>query len=234
LPSIAEYRDDIELNKDGTEVTEEPETIKYVLFHRVLNNKYIWLISFMNLFVYIVRFGTFDWATKFLVEVKGSQIVKAGIVVSMIELAGIAGPILAGFVTDKFTKGRRGPMCAISFLMTLIGLALFYFVPAGHPYIDGIALAIIGFWIYGPQFLVGVFVTDFASRKAAATAIGLTGVFGYAGAALSGAGTGWMIDNFGWAGGFILWGGSALIGAVIAAAMWNTCPMTHKSKNTAC
>lgn len=230
LPNIAEYRNDIELNKDGTEVTEEPETIKQILFNRVLNNKYIWLISLMNVFVYIVRSGTFDWATKFLVEVKGSQIAKAGIVVSMIELAGIAGPLLAGFVTDKFSKGRRGPMCAISFLISIVGLATFYFVPAGHPFIDGASLALIGFWIYGPQFLVGVFVTDFASRKAAATAIGLTGVFGYIGAGLSGVGTGWCIDKFGWGGGFAFWGISALLGAIIAGMLWNTCPMTHKCR----
>ncbi|MFH1728378.1 MAG: MFS transporter [Pseudomonadota bacterium] len=228
LPNIADYRNDIELNRDGTVVTEDKESIKEILFNRVLNNKYIWAISFMNLFVYIVRFGTFDWATKFLVEVKGSEIASAGIVTSMIELAGIAGPILAGVVTDKYTKGRRGPMCAISFLLTLIGLAIFYFVPAGHPFIDGLGLGIIGFWIYGPQFLVGVFVTDFASRKAAATAIGLTGVFGYAGAAISGVGTGFFIDTFGWGGGFAFWGACALAGAVIAGSLWNVCPITHK------
>lgn len=230
LPNVAEFRNDIELNKDGTEVTEEPETIRQILVNRVLTSKQIWLISLMNLFVYIVRSGTFDWATKFLVEVKGSQIAKAGIVVSMIELAGIAGPLLAGFVTDKFTSGRRGPMCAVSFLLTLAGLALFYYVPAGHPYIDGVSLAIIGFWIYGPQFLVGVFVTDFASRKAAATAIGFTGIFGYAGAALSGAGTGWFIDHYGWGGGFFFWGISAVIGMLIAVLLWNARAITHHSK----
>jgi phosphoglycerate transporter family protein len=231
LPDIATFRNDIELNADGTEVTEGKESIRDILFKRVLCNKYIWLISLMNLFVYIVRFGTFDWATKFLVEVKGSEITKAGIVVSMIEFAGILGPILAGVITDKFSNGRRGPMCAVSFAFTFVGLAMFYLVPKGHPFLDAISLIIVGFWIYGPQFLVGVFVTDFASRKAASTAIGLTGIFGYAGASLSGVGTGYLVDTYGWIGGFTFWGISALIGMVIAASLWNVCPMTHREKH---
>jgi len=122
-------------------------------------------------------------------------------------------------------------MCAVSFFLTLIGLGLFYWIPAGYPVIDGVSLAIIGFWIYGPQFLVGVFVTDFASRKAAATAIGLTGIFGYAGAAISGVGTGWLLDTYGWIGGFALWGGSAFIGGLISIMLWNACAITHNHKN---
>ena len=41
-----------------------------------------------------------------------------------------------------------------------------------------------------------------ARALAAATAIGLTGVFGYAGSALSGVGTGHFVDRHGWGGGF--------------------------------
>ena len=231
LPDVATYRNDIELNSDGTEVDEKPESIRYVVFHRVLNNKYIWMIGVMNMLLYIVRSGTFDWATKFLVEVKGSGIARAGIVTSVIELAGIAGPILAGVVSDKM-KGRRGPICAISFALTVVGLILFYLVPPGHPYVDATALAIVGFWIYGPQFLQGVFVTDLASRKAASTAIGFTGgIFAYIGAAVSGVGTGWCIDNFGWRGGFAFWIAAAVGGGIIAAMLWNVSAKTHEIKH---
>lgn len=231
LPPISEYHKDIELDKDGNEVTDEPESIWYTLRYRVLSNKYIWLIAFMNFFIYIVRFGTFDWATKYLVETKGSEIINAGIVVSMIELAGIAAPILAGVMSDKITKGRRGPLCAVSLLLTTIGLVMFYYVPPGYAYLDAVALALIGFFIYGPHSLVGPFVTDFASRKGSATAIGFAAIFAYAGAALSGVGTGWLIDTYGWIGGFAFWTGSALAGAIITLTLWNACPVSHKHKH---
>ena len=233
LPNIALYKNDIELNKDGTEVTDEPETVRYILFHRVLNNHYIWMIGLMNMFLYIVRFGAFDWATKFLVEQKGSEIAKAGIVVSLIEIAGIAGPIMGGYISDKWTKGRRGPICCIGFIFSILGLLIFYFNPPGRPILDGVGLAMIGFWIYIPQFLQGVFAADFASRKAASSAIGLTRIFGYAGASLSGVGTGWFLDHYGWAGGFGFWIGAGTAAALIAGLLWNATPATHKFKNGA-
>ncbi|MBI2343959.1 MAG: MFS transporter [Deltaproteobacteria bacterium] len=229
LPPIAEYHGEVEYNQDGTVVDDEYESIRHTLFHRVLNNKHIWLMSFMTLFCYIIRFGTFDWATKFLVEVKGSSIVKAGIVVSMIELVGILGPLTAGLITDKLWGGKRAPWCVICFLLTIVGLTVFYFVPPGNPYIDALALSLIGFFIYGPQFLQGPFLADLASRKAASTANGLAGVFSYAGAALSGVGTGYFLDTYGWGGGFAFWGVAALCGALISATLWNVKGANHSS-----
>lgn len=221
LPPIARHRDDPELEKDGRELTDAPETVRQVLFGRVLNDPNVWLISFFNLFVYVVRSGTFDWAAKFLVERKGSSIAGAGAVSATFELAGMVGAILAGVISDRLHRGRRAPVCGAYMLLTLLGIALFWLVPPGHPLADGACLALIGFAVYGPQFLLAVFVTDLASPKAAATAIGLTGVFGYAGAALSGVGSGWCIDRFGWGGGFAFWGAAALLGALLAVPLWN-------------
>ena len=61
---------------------------------------------------------------------------------------------------------------------------------------------------------------DFATRRAAGTAVGLTGTFSYAGAVVSGAGSGYLIDKFGWCGGFYLWVGSALIAILLILPMW--------------
>jgi phosphoglycerate transporter family protein len=224
LPSIARFRHDPELEADGTEVSEQPETVRQILVNRVLKNRHIWLISLMNMFVYIVRSGTFDWAAKFLVERKGSSIGAAGVITATFELAGIGGAVLAGAISDRLHKKRRGPMCLLLLLLSAGTVALLYSVPGGHPELDAACLALIGFCIYGPQFLVGVFVTDLASRKAAATAIGLTGVFGYAGAAVSGVGTGYFIDRFGWRGGFAFWIGAALLGTLVAVPLWRVGP----------
>jgi phosphoglycerate transporter family protein len=221
LPPIARFRDDPELEKDGRELTDAPETVQQILFGRVLNNPHVWLISLFNLFVYVVRSGTFDWAAKFLVEHKGSSIGGAGAISATFELAGVAGAMLAGVLSDKLGRGKRAPVCGAWMLLSALGIALFWWVPRGHPLADGACLALIGFAVYGPQFLLAVFVTDLASPKAAATAIGLTGVFGYAGSALSGVGTGYCIDRFGWGGAFAFWGAMALAGALLALPLWN-------------
>ncbi len=188
---------------------------KEILFKHVLNNRLIWILCIANFFVYIVRIGVLDWAPTFLVEAKGSGLAKAGFKVAGFELAGILGAFAAGWISDKIFKGRRGPVNFI-FMLLIIGF-LFYFwkIPPGHHWLDAFALTAIGFLIYGPQMLVAVAAADFASKKAAATATGLTGTFGYLGSTVCAICTGIFVDKWGWDGGFIFFITCAIIGTVL-------------------
>jgi OPA family glycerol-3-phosphate transporter-like MFS transporter/OPA family sugar phosphate sensor protein UhpC-like MFS transporter len=69
--------------------------------------------------------------------------------------------------------------------------------------------------------LVAVAAADFATKKAAATAVGLTGFYGYAGATVSGIGTGMIVDKFGWNGAFTAFIETTLIGVIIFLFTWN-------------
>jgi len=75
--------------------------------------------------------------------------------------------------------------------------------------------------VYGPQFLVGVMTADIVTKKAAATAIGLTGLFGYGSSVLYGYGLGKIVDEYGWDAGFMMLSGIALLGAGFFALCWN-------------
>ena len=103
----------------------------------------------------------------------------------------------------------------------MAGFYMFYLNPGMVPgwVLIGV-LAMAGFFIYGPQALVGIAVTNQATKKAAGTANGLVGIFGYLSTAVSGIGIGWLADNYGWDAVFelsILFGA---IGAVVIALMW--------------
>ncbi|HRI66279.1 MAG TPA: MFS transporter [Polyangium sp.] len=236
LPPVAQYRQDPEVTPNGELVSDKPETLRQIVFDRVLRNRTLLLVSLVNLFVYVVRSGVFDWGAKFLVERHKNSLVAAGSMTATFELAGIGGALLAGAISDRLSRRRRGPVCVVFLLLTALATALLYFIPAGHPHLHGLSFALLGFLIYGPQFLVGVFVTDIASSKAAATAIGVTGIFGYAGAALSGVGTGYFVDRYGWAGGFSFWIGAAVIGALVGLPLWRvgvgSIPLTAPSESS--
>ncbi|MDO8643507.1 MAG: hypothetical protein Q7S00_00890, partial [bacterium] len=137
------------------------------------------------------------------------------------ELSGILGALAAGVLSDKVFKGRRGP-ANVLFMVALI-FFLFYFwkIPAGNAWMDAIALLAVGFLVYGPQMLVGVAAADFASKKAAATATGMTGMFGYLGSTVCGVGTGMIVDRWGWDGGFIFFIASAVIGTFLFLLTWS-------------
>ncbi|MBF0103867.1 MAG: MFS transporter [Deltaproteobacteria bacterium] len=232
LPRIEKYRGDM----DETAHDEDDElaalSTKEILFKHVLNNKLIWYLCFANFFVYIVRIGVLDWAPTFLVEAKKSSLAVAGVNVASFEIAGIIGAILAGWLSDKVFKGRRGPANVLFMVALIFCVVYFWMIPPGYPLLDATALIAIGFFVYGPQMLVGVAAADFASKKASATATGLTGTFGYLGSTVCGVGTGAIVDKWGWNGGFIFFIMCAVIGTFLFALTWKQRSKTLESLHT--
>lgn len=222
LPAVEEYKGDIE---KSNETDESKESFWQIFFKYILTNKLLWIVCFANAFVYIVRIGVLDWAPTFLVEAKNSTIAGAGLKTAGFEISGIVGALFAGWLSDKIFKGRRGPVNVIFMLITTIFMIVFWLIPGGHPYLDAALLFAVGFVIYGPQMLVGVAAADFASKKAAATATGLTGTFGYIGSAACGVGTGMIVDKWGWNGGFIFFISAAVIATALFTLTWK-----HRSK----
>lgn len=185
----------------------------------ILANKWVWIVSVANFFVYVVRIGVLDWAPKYLVEAKGFKLTDAGVSLSVFEVAGIFGAYAAGWASDRL-GGRRGPVSVV-FMVLLVGaLAALLFVPSGQRLMMAVVFAAIGFLVYGPQMLVAVAAADFATKVAASSAVGLTGLFGYFGATLCGIGTGWLVDHYGWNGALWFYGGSAVIGMLLLATTW--------------
>lgn len=195
-----------------------------VLRRRVFGNPYIWAICAANFFVYVVRMSFLNWAPTYLSEVKHIPLSHAGGMTGTYELAGLLGSLVAGWLTDRFFARRRAPVCVLYMLGTLGFIYMFWAVPQGHPWLDAISLAMVGFCIYGPQFLVGVMTADLVGKEAAATAIGLTGFFGYLSGLLSGIGLGALVQTHGWNAGFSMLCGCCLAAAVPFALCWKTKP----------
>ena len=221
LAPIEQHRDDPEV--DVLQQGEEELSFFRLVVYRVLTNPFLLLLATASLCVYVVRYGTLDWSTKYLVEVKMMGVAQAGALTSLIEFFGIPGMLLAGWISDKLFAARRAPVCILSLLLLAGSIVLFYKVPAGHPWLDGAALAAIGFFTYGPQMLLaGVAAADTCGAQVAAAAVGITGLFSYVGAIISSAGTGAIVDRWGWSGGFALWIVCALIGVALLLPLWNT------------
>jgi sugar phosphate permease len=221
LPPIMEYHGEEKAGTEDSDVVQH-ESMWHVLWHNVLTDYRIWVISISCIFLYIVRYGIVDWGTTYLSEVKGDSYGIAGLKVGFLELCGIPGAIFAGIVSDRVFKGRRIPISIICMVGVAFSLWLLYITPKGHPVIDTIALGMSGFFIYGPQTLVSqVAPTDIASRKAAGAAVGLTGFMSYIGAALAGWLIGYLADTAGWKGAFTFLIGSALACAAILLIVIN-------------
>jgi OPA family glycerol-3-phosphate transporter-like MFS transporter/OPA family sugar phosphate sensor protein UhpC-like MFS transporter len=218
---------------EGTD-TKKSESESDVAEHRrllrdkVFGNKLIWILGIANLFVYIVRFSILDWGPTFLKEARGLSLVNAGWTVAIFEIFGIMGMLAAGWFTDKYMKGLAHRTCVFCMLGAAAFMTIFYFLPAHTPFgIIIVVLAMAGFFIYGPQALIGISAANQATKNAAATANGLTGIFGYSSVLITGVGVGALVDSInrihpghGWNTVFLLMIAAAIVGSAIFMLMW--------------
>ncbi|WP_455586988.1 MFS transporter [Bacteroides sp.] len=190
-----------ELNQKTNENEEQKETskeFKRFIHKRVFGNPYIWILAVANFFVYTVRYAVLDWGPTLLGEWKGISIQHAGWMVAAFEISGILGMLVAGWATDRFFGGRGPRVCVICMAFATLFIALFWGVSHPPMWLATLLLGLAGFCIYGPQALVGIAAANIATKKAAATAVGFTGLFGYASTLLSGWGLGLLAQSLGW------------------------------------
>jgi OPA family glycerol-3-phosphate transporter-like MFS transporter/OPA family sugar phosphate sensor protein UhpC-like MFS transporter len=211
---------EIEGTQTGTASGERDEDHIGFILENVFRNKFIWVISISNLFVYILRYTVFDWGTSFLTQAKHVDITHASWMVAGFEIAGLIGALLAGWMTDRFFGGRAMRACV--FYMILAGLSIFMFwkMAGESPFLNSALLCSMGFFIYGPQCLIGIAAANLATKRAAATAVGLTGFFGYFSTLFSGVGFGALVKSQGWNAGFAGLLGIAAIGTVLFLFAW--------------
>ena len=204
LPAIEVYRQDFAgQEKHNRSLDEKELTTKQILFDYILNNRYIWLIAIAYLFIYVVRSGFVTWTQLFLIEAKSYTQVEAGTPIVLFEVGGVLGSLFAGWFSDRFTKGRRGPV-NIFFAFALLAATLFFWwVPQGFGTLDYISVFLIGFFVFGPQMMLGLAAAELAHKKASGTATGFIGLFAYLGAALTGYPLGKITDMWGWNGFFL-------------------------------
>lgn len=224
LPPVEEYMKEEEPKKKA-ECPLDDAAFKKFINRYVFRNKYVWIICLANFFVYILRYAFLNWAPSYLNQVKGIQLYHAGWMTAGFEIAGLLGSLAAGWISDRFLKGRRSPVCVGYMVFAVVALVLFWKVHVNSIFFDVVLLLMLGFFIYGPQFLVGVMTCDVVSKHAAATAIGLTGLFGYASGIISGWGLGWTVEHYGWDTGFGLLVIFAIVAMLLFAMAWNARPI---------
>ena len=191
------------------------EDFRAYLHQHVFGNAEVWMLCLANFFVYVIRYGVMNWAPMYLSNVRGQSMMHASTSVAGFEIAGLLGALAAGWLRDHVFAGRCAQLSAAYMLATGVALFAFWKLPllAAPQSSDAALLLVIGFCIYGPQFLVGVCAATLVGPRAVATAIGLTGLFGYASSAVSGLGFGVLVARSGWDAPFAC----MIVGAVAAA-----------------
>jgi OPA family glycerol-3-phosphate transporter-like MFS transporter/OPA family sugar phosphate sensor protein UhpC-like MFS transporter len=204
---------------EGSEHLSRAEFRNFVI-EKVFKNKFIWLVSAANFFVYTIRFAVLDWGPTMLMQAKHVEITNAAWMVVAFEAFGLTGAIIGGRLTDRFLKGRASRMCLIYMLIACAAIVVFWKVPVESQWATMGLLGLIGFFVYGPQCLLAVTAANLATKRAAGTAVGLTSIFGYASTIVSGWGLGTLVENYGWDAAFVVLLISGVAGSLLFLAAW--------------
>ena len=218
MPPVEKYRNDFE--EKGDEDQEKELTTKELLFKYVLSNKFIWFLGISYFFVYIVRTGINDMGILYLTQYKGMSTLMASSCIAWFEIGGFFGSLFSGWISDNVFKGRRGPVNTLFSLGCGLAIAAMWLIPGAHAIAFSVTVFCIGFFIFGPQMLIGMAAAELSHKKAAGTATGFIGWIAYAGAASAGYPLGVITEKFGWYGYILAVGGCAFISALLLLPFW--------------
>lgn len=202
LPSIGHWR------KDHLEIAHENTgkglSQKQILFRYVLNNKYIWLLSFSYILVYIVRTAINDWGNLYLTEQYDYSLITANSALSLFEIGGFLGSLVAGWGSDKIFSGNRGPMILLFSIGIFLSVAALWLIPISSFVLQAVCLFTIGFFVFGPQMLIGMAAAECSHKDSVGAATGFVGLFAYMGAALAGYPLAIIMQHYHWMGFFVV------------------------------
>jgi len=226
LPPIEQYKNDYPSGYSAA--AERTLTFREIIFQYVLPNRYLWAIAAANVFCYFVRYGVENWIPTYFETAKGYSFRESSVAWSLYEWAAIPGTIACGWISDKWFKSKRAPATILFMALTLIAVVAYWFNMKGPLWIDYAALIAIGFLIYGPIMIIGLQSLDLVPKKAAGTAAGFTGFFGYVfGSAISGIGVGWLADHLGWGGVF-----ATMVGCCLLTIFFSALTLGHQAQSS--
>ena len=157
------------------------------------------------------------WLPTYLVEAAHLSESAASRCSALYPLCGMASILGAGYVSDAWLRGRRGPLI-LGACVLLVPVLLLMSRPDGGGWPLGL-ISLTGLLLLGPySFLAGAMSLDAGGRQGAATAAGLVDAVRYVGATGALWLTGALAEHWGWSYAFLAL--ALLAAATAGAALW--------------
>jgi MFS transporter, OPA family, glycerol-3-phosphate transporter len=192
-----------------------------------LSSPVLWILAIGCFMMNAVRYSYINWSVQYMADFHGRSLEGSVLTAIVLPLAGSAGALSAGWVSDVFFGRRRAPVCVIMMLGLAATCAGMVFVPQGGWLAATALLGVAGFMMYGSDVLMaGAATVDLSHPKAGSIATGFTMCLGGLGAILSGAGVGYLKDlsQGSWSPVFWVLAALPLMPAALMLFLWNARP----------
>lgn len=196
----------------------------------ILRIRSVWVLALASASVYVTRYAINSWGVLYLQEDRGYSLVEAGSFLMLNTIAGIAGCLAFGFISDKVFHARRPPANLIFAICEIAGLVLLFFGPRNATTL-AIAFILYGVGLNGlVTSLGGLFAVDIAPKRVAGAAMGFIGIFSYIGAAAQEHISGTLIERgmtivdgvriYDFSTVIVFWVGASLVSMLLAGSLW--------------
>ncbi|HKS54535.1 MAG TPA: MFS transporter [Steroidobacteraceae bacterium] len=224
LPTVAEWRND----HYGTPKSSDGNVFRTQL--SILKIPAIWVLALSSATIYVTRYAINSWGVLYLQEARGYSLPAAGTLLMISTIAGMAGAVAYGFISDKAFNARRPPVNLLFAIFELAGLGLIFFGPTTLPALVA-GMILFGIGLTGlVTSLGGLFAVDICPKRVAGAAMGLIGIFSYLGAAIQENISGQLIERgmtvvdgvrtYDFSTVVWFWIGSSFVSMLLAASLW--------------
>jgi len=224
LPPVADWKN------DHLAPTAAPPASVLTVQFSILKIPAIWVLALASSTMYVTRYAISSWGILYLQEGRGYALAEASLFMAANTIAGIAGCLLFGWLSDKLFSARRPPANFLFAVVELAGLLLIFFGPQNH-WMLLFAFVLFGIGLNGlVTSLGGLFAVDIAPKKVAGAAMGIIGVFSYIGAAVQENISGGLIEagmqvadgvrSYDFSSVIWFWIGSSVVSMLLAACLW--------------
>jgi len=224
LPTVAEWRND-----HYTAPAVQSKSV-FATQLSILKIPAIWVLALSSATLYVTRYAINSWGVLYLQEARGYSLPMAGTLLMISTIAGMAGAVAYGFISDTVFKARRPPANLLFAILELGGLLLIFFGPANTTVLIA-GLLLFGMGLTGlVTSLGGLFAVDICPKRVAGAAMGLIGIFSYIGAAVQENVSGQLIERgmtlidgvrtYDFDAVIWFWIGSSIVSMLLAASIW--------------
>lgn len=230
LPPVADWRNDHDPATAGVVPTTRADAFATQV--SILKLPAVWILALSSAAIYVTRYAIDSWGILYLQEARGYSLAAAGSLLSASTIAGVAGALAFGFLSDSLFGARRPPAMLIFALIELAGLFLLFWGPAQTGVLF-VALLLFGFGLTGlVTSLGGLFAVDLCPKGAAGAAMGFIGIFSYLGAAIQEQVSGLLIQrgmtvvggvrHYEFGPVIVFWIAASLVAALLPLVLWRS------------
>ena len=190
----------------------------------------IWILGLASATNYVVRYAINSWGILYLQEGRGYSLLEAGTLLMVNTIAGLAGCIAFGFISDKVFNARRPPANLLFAIVEIIALLLIFFGPQNTTTLY-VAFILYGIGLNGlVTSLGGLFGADIVPKRTVGAVMGFVGIFSYIGAGIQENVSGYLIDRnsmvvdgarvYDFSEVIWFWLGASVVSMLLAATLW--------------